>query len=187
MQITLVRHGRPDHTAASWCTPAQMKGWIANYNQADVIAHELPDGLGLLAEKTGVVVCSSLSRCVQSRGHLACDCRQEPDPLFAEAHLPYPDWSFPPMPSRLWRLLFRGAWFFGFARHTEPISESNRRASAAAERLIELAEAHGSVLLMGHGIMNILIARQLRKRGWAGPPNLVLKRYWEPCSYYKED
>ncbi|MCQ4314326.1 histidine phosphatase family protein [Pseudomonas stutzeri] len=187
MQITLVRHGRPDHTAASWCTPAQMKDWIANYNQADVVAQELPDALVPLAEKAGVVVCSSLSRCVQSRGQLACDCHQEPDSLFAEAHLPYPDWSFPPMPSRFWRLLFRGAWFLGFARHTEPISESNRRASAAAERLIEFAERYGSVLLMGHGIMNILIARQLRKRGWAGPLNLILKRYWEPCSYYKGD
>ena len=163
-----------------------MKDWIANYNQADVVAHELPDALIPLAENAGVVVCSSLSRCVQSREHLACDCRQEPDALFAEAHLPYPEWPFPRMPSRLWRLLFRGAWFLGFARHTEPISESIRRASAAAERLIELAEAHGSVLLMGHGIMNILISRQLRKRGWAGPPNLVLKRYWEPCSYHKE-
>lgn len=185
MQIILVRHGRPDHGAASWSTPAGMKTWVEQYNAANVVAWERPEALRRLAGTADAVVCSSLMRCVESRKHLHCECSIDPDPLFAEAHLPYPGWRFPLMPSRVWRITFRTAWFFGFARHTESINESRKRASAAAEKLIQLAETHGTVLLMGHKIMNALIAAQLRKRGWDGPALPLLSGYWQPSRYHK--
>ncbi|BAP77733.1 fructose-2,6-bisphosphatase [Pseudomonas sp. Choline-3u-10] len=185
MQIILVRHGRPDHSADPWSTPAGMKDWVERYNAASVVAGERPESLLRLADAAGTVVCSSLMRCVESREHLNCRCLHQPDPLFAEAHLPYPNWAYPLMPSRVWRITFRTAWFLGFARHTEPVSESKRRASAAADKLIELAETHGSVLLMGHKIMNALIATQLRRRGWHGPPLPLLSGYWHPSRYRK--
>lgn len=183
MQIILVRHGRPDHGAARWSTPAGMKRWVERYNAAAVVGGERPDSLVRLADSVGVVVCSSLQRCVESRSHLRCDCEQTPDPLFAEAHLPYPDWGVPLLPSRFWRIAFRSAWFLGYSNHTEPVDESTRRASAAADRLIELARSHGSVLLMGHKIMNALIAHQLRRRGWDGPVFPLLSGYWHPNRY----
>lgn len=162
-----------------------MKTWVERYNAAEVVAAERPDSLVALAGSVGIVVCSSLQRCIESRSHLGCDCCERPDPLFAEAHLPYPDWGLPLLPSRFWRLVFRTAWFLGFASHTEHIRESTRRASAAAERLIELAEANESVLLMGHKIMNALIARQLRQRGWHGPALPLLSGYWQLSRYRK--
>jgi len=185
MQIILVRHGRPDHGAARWSTPVGMKTWVERYNAAEVVAFERPDSLVALAGSVGIVVCSSLQRCIESRSHLECDCCELPDPLFAEPHLPYPEWGLPLLPSRFWRLAFRTAWFLGFASHTEHIRESTRRASAAADRLIELAEANESVLLMGHKIMNALIARQLRQRGWRGPALPLLTGYWQPSRYSK--
>ena len=183
MQSILVRNWRPEHRARSWSTPAGMKDWVKRYNAASVVVAERPEALCRLANSAGAVVCSSLMRCVESRSGLGCDCRAEPDPLFAEAHLPYPDWSFPLMPSRFWRITFRTAWFFGFARHTEPVSESRRRARAAADKLIELAHAHDCVLLMGHKVMNALIARELRRRGWHGPVMPLLSGYWHPSRY----
>lgn len=183
MQITLVRHGRPNHGGAAWSTPAGMKNWVEGYNAASVVACECPNALMQLASASELVVCSSLLRCVESRAHLDCDCRAQPDPLFAEAHLPYPDWPFPLLPSRFWRITFRTAWFVGFSSHTEPVSESRQRASAAADRLVELAYTHGSVLLMGHKIMNALIARELRRRGWRGPSLPLLSGYWHPSRY----
>jgi broad specificity phosphatase PhoE len=183
MQITLVRHGRPDHGGAAWSTPAGMKAWVERYNAANIVARERPDALAQLARSSDVVVCSSLLRCVESRAHLGCECQTEPDPLFAEAHLPYPNWAFPLMPSRFWRLTFRTAWFLGFSSHTEPVRVSRQRASAAADRLVELAQTHGSVLLMGHKIMNALIASELRRRGWRGPAMPLLSGYWHPSRY----
>lgn len=160
-----------------------MKDWVERYNAASVVACERPDALTQLAKASNVVVCSSLLRCVESRAHLGCDCRAEPDPVYAEAHLPYPDWAFPLLPSRIWRLAFRSAWFFGFSRHTESVRESRLRASAAADKLVELAQAHGNVLLMGHKIMNALIASELRSRGWHGPAVPLLSGYWHPSRY----
>lgn len=162
-----------------------MKAWVERYNAANVVGHERPEALKRLAASADIVVCSSLLRCVESRGHLHCECSSEPDPLFREAHLPYPGWSFPLMPSRFWRLAFRAAWFLGFASNTEPVSDSRRRANAAADKLVELAETHGSVLLMGHKIMNALIATELRRRGWQGPALPLLSGYWHPSSYHK--
>jgi len=185
MQIILVRHGRPDHDASRWSTPVGMGRWVERYNAAQVAVAERPEALQRLAGSADTVVCSSVMRCVESRAQLGCDCRVEPDPLFAEAHLPYPDWPLPLMPSRVWRILFRSAWFLGFARHTEPISESRQRARAAADRLIALAEAHGTVLLMGHKIMNALIARELCRRGWRGPRLPLLATYWQAGRYHK--
>lgn len=162
-----------------------MKDWVEHYNAANVVVAERPEALRQLAGAAGTVVCSPLMRCVESRTGLGCDCRAEPDPLFAEAHLPYPDWPFPLMPARFWRITFRTAWFFGFARHTEPVSESRRRARAAADKLIELAQTHECVLLMGHKIMNALIARELLRRGWRGPALPLLSGYWQPSRYHK--
>ncbi len=185
MQIVLVRHGRPAHSAAPWSTPAGMKTWVERYNAAKIATDERPETLVQLAGSVGVVLCSSLLRCVESRSCLSCECCHEPDPLFAEAHLPYPDWPIPLMPSRVWRIAFRTAWFCGFANHTEHVDGSTQRASAAADKLIQLAEAHDSVLLMGHRIMNMLIAKQLRKRGWSGPTLPLLAKYWEAIHYHK--
>jgi hypothetical protein len=41
-----------------------------------------------------------------------------------------------------------------------------------------MAEAHGTVLLVGHGLVNYLIAQQLRANGWRGPSKPG-KRFWE--------
>jgi len=185
MQIILVRHGRPAHSATPWSTPVGMKTWVERYNAANIAAGECPERLVQLAGSVGVVLCSSLLRCVESRSCLSCECSQEPDPLFAEAHLPYPDWSLPLMPSRIWRVAFRAAWFYGFANHTEHVGESGRRASAAGDKLIQLAEAHDSVLLVGHRIMNMLIAKQLLRRGWRGPAFPLLAKYWDASHYHK--
>jgi len=41
-----------------------------------------------------------------------------------------------------------------------------------------LAEAHGNVLLNCHGLMNYLIAQQLRANGWPGLAKSG-KRFWK--------
>lgn len=184
-QIILVRHGRPEHHNPGWCSPGEMKQWIERYNLAVVSDARLPPALVTLAQATPVVLSSSVSRCVQSRQFLVGDRACASDALVAEAHLPHTDWRLPRAPVALWRLLFRIAWFCGFSRHTEPIAESSRRARQAAGRLIRLAEEHDGVMLIGHGIMNMLIAWHLRKLGWQGPQLLYLRDYWH-VSLYRE-
>jgi broad specificity phosphatase PhoE len=58
---------------------------------------------------------------------------------------------------------------FGFSRNGESLIDTRIRARQAAAKLIELAEGHRQVLLVGHGFMNRFIARELLRSGWAGP------------------
>lgn len=185
MQIILVRHGKPDHSGTKWLSPREMMEWVEGYQKADVLCRKLPADLVELASSAGVLVCSSLSRCMQSLNHLAGERRYTCDKTFAEAHLPGFDLPWPKLPVKMWRLMLRSAWFLGLSTHTESIFASNRRAKQAADKLIALAQEHGSVLLMGHGIMNVLIAHHLRKQGWAGPLHLILKDFWHPTVYRK--
>jgi broad specificity phosphatase PhoE len=60
------------------------------------------------------------------------------------------------------------AWHIGWSQGAESVREARRRAQRAAERLVELAREHGSVMLIGHGQINRLIARALRRMGWHG-------------------
>ena len=183
MQIILVRHGRPDHGAARWSTPIGMKAWVARYNAAAVATGERPDSLVELAGSVGIVVCSSLQRCVESRSQLACDCCRGARPAVCRG--PSALSGLGPAIAALavlatgipWRLV---SWLLQPHRACRRI---NRTSRAAADRLIALAEEHGSVLLMGHKIMNALIARELRRRGWKGPMFPLLSGYWQPSRY----
>ena len=61
---------------------------------------------------------------------------------------------------------------------------------AACQILEKLAEKHGNILLVGHGIMNRLIAQALLKKGWNGEdaPNgkkYYGFRYWEYSTFTK--
>src|SRR3989442_6434751 len=65
--------------------------------------------------------------------------------------------------------LARSAWFCGWSAGVESLKGARERASKAASLLTARAEACGAVVLVGHGLMNILIARRLRVAGWHGP------------------
>jgi hypothetical protein len=58
-----------------------------------------------------------------------------------------------------------------------------KRAGEAAEKLISLAQEAEAVFLVGHGVMNSLIAKQLLARGARGS-RLTRSRYWD-CSIYR--
>jgi broad specificity phosphatase PhoE len=61
-------------------------------------------------------------------------------------------------------------------RAQESAREARSRAHRAAERLAELARTHGSVMLVGHGLMNALILRVLGNAGWRGSASRAT--YW---------
>ena len=57
------------------------------------------------------------------------------------------------------------------------------RVTKAAQYLIKLVEEHDSVILIGHGIMNRFLVKELLKTGWkleASPNarNIISNKYW---------
>lgn len=58
-------------------------------------------------------------------------------------------------------------WLSGLSRNVERVGKAKQRAAQAANSLVGLAKASdGPVLLMGHGVMNRLIAGELRSLGF---------------------
>src|SRR5262249_9717347 len=67
-----------------------------------------------------------------------------------------------------WDMLARAAWMLGWSPSVESFRAARRRAELAAARLETLSHEHGAVALFGHGMLNTLIVRALRRSGWTG-------------------
>ena len=84
----------------------------------------------------------------------------------------------------VWAVIFRILWFAGYSHNAESITKGRSRVKEAARLLITEAESKQSVLLVGHGILNRMIAKELVHSGWTGPstPN---GGYWSASVYDK--
>ncbi len=180
MQIILARHGQPELQLDSWLRPMTLQEWLRHYDEAGVAPGAVPAATRTLARNAGVLVCSTLRRCQESAQRLAPGRPLLGEALFREAEPPWPAWLDTKLPPLAWAAMFRLARFPGPAR---PRPGTAERARQATLRLVALAAAHGSVMLVGHGLMSQLIARELRAQGWRGARQPA-RGYWQ-CSVYR--
>ena len=114
------------------------------------------------------MLASPLRRSLDSAHLLAPGAEPLVDARFREAELPAAFRSSLRLRPEVWAWLARAAWFCGWSAGVESCRRARQRAASAAQLLVEHAE-RGAVVLVGHGLMNVLIARQLRAEGWQGP------------------
>jgi broad specificity phosphatase PhoE len=182
MEIVLGRHGKPKVDQWALIAPRHLAHWIRAYNAADILIDDIPPQTLKRAVRSGIIASSPLHRCVRSAQLLGPSQSLVIEELFREAGIPYANWGFPRLPLSVWAVIFRVAWFCGYSSNSEPLSRAKIRARHAAERLIELAQQHESVFVVGHGIMTMLIAKELLRMGWSGPKRPANK-YWQYCVY----
>jgi len=178
MKIVLGRHGKPKLGQWRWIAPQQLLHWIHAFNEADILVDRVPPHTATMAARCKVIVSSPLRRSVQSAQLLASSRPVLTEELFREAGMPHTRWRAPRLPVSVWLLIFRLAWFCGYSFNAESLPSASTRARLAANRLVDLAQQHESVFVAGHGIMTMLIARQLLLLGWSGPKRPGNK-YWE--------
>ena len=176
IRITLLRHGKPQFELAGFVCGKDLGRIAASYDLSG-IAGVPPAETVTAVQGRHLVVCSHLLRSVESAKALGFDEIHVKDALFGETALPHFRGGTLALPVSAWIVLLRFLWLFGFSRNGESLADARKRAKHAAKRLIELAEEHRSVLLVGHGFINCLIARELRACGWLGPakPN---RKFW---------
>jgi len=183
MQITLVRHGRPEVDFSQGS--ARHLDWVEAYDLAGIDpALPPPARVRELAAASAYVLSSDLHRAVDS---LAALVREDPAPaesLFREVGLRGLPASPFPLHPRLREPLARFGWSFGWSHLSENALGLHRRAGAASKRLSSLAATHGSVLLVGHGYFNALLAWRLLAKGWRGPV-WPTGSYWSVAVYRK--
>jgi broad specificity phosphatase PhoE len=185
MKIVLLRHGRTSLAPRPWITARELGRWIDAYNSAGI--RKMPPSVAAMAvaAQCTVLVTSDLLRSVESGSALGLGRPMISDVLFREAGLPYGPVTFLKMPPSVWAVLFRFLWALGFKTNGESIHAFRKRAQSAAMFLISLASEHDSVLLVGHGLINSYIARELLSAGWYGPGKTRI-RHWGFTEYTHE-
>ena len=180
MQITLMRHGEPRLAKSRWISPREMAQWIDRYNRSEVEDKDIPAESIMAAQSASIIVASTASRALSSVRALGEVIHME-DAIFCEAELPFALWRAPSLPPTVWAAIFRILWFSGYARGSDTLGQTRSRAKTAAQRLAALA-VNGPVLLVGHGIMNRLIGKELEALGWlaCSEPG---RQYWSMGIY----
>ncbi|NVZ20931.1 histidine phosphatase family protein [Pseudomonas costantinii] len=175
-----MRHGEPALAATHKISMSEMKDWIEHYNRSEITRQPVPDASTQLAATATVIVSSNAPRALTSAQALGL----EPavvDALFCEAQLPHGDWRLPRLSPFTWAFIFRVLWLCGYSRNVESAGAARLRASTAAQRLQSLA-GEGPVLLLGHGVMNRMIAKQLLADGWTRQQRNG-SQYWSAAVY----
>ena len=170
IRIVLARHGRPAWDFRTPIPGHALGDWLRGEANAPLDASPRPSAeLERLSRTAQRLVTSPLRRARDSAQLLAPATVPLIDPCFREAELPSAIRSGLRLSPEMWAWLARSAWSCGWSAGVESFKAARERASKAASLLIAQAETGGAVVLVGHGLMNTLIARRLRGAGWRGP------------------
>ncbi len=185
MKIVLMRHGKVDYPPLTIISAATFLNWVKEYDVTGLDRSSIPTDKAIdIVAKTKAVVCSALIRSHDSANKLGVKNVTYSDSIFNEAGMPSANWKFPPLSVRIWAILFRLFWLVGYSKNSESLNEAQVRAKNAIEKLNELASIHDSVVFIGHGIFNRMLANRLLEAGWSGPKK-PSSEYWGFVVYEK--
>jgi|ERR1700733_302176 broad specificity phosphatase PhoE len=180
-KIILMRHGEPTSRYSAWIAGREFGEWVRSFDQGGIKeAMLIPDEVRQLASNIGLVISSDLLRATQSAARLARKTVIDPD--LREAGLVESFRTSLRAPVSLWLAAARLAWRLDVTSSQEPIAAARARAQRVTDNVISLAREYRSVLVVGHGVFNSLIARRLRALGWSGPL-VPPSRYWSVATY----
>lgn len=183
MKIILFRHGEPIGFSSEPISANSMKAWVAQYNSAVIKPQSQPNEQALaIASKATLIVSSDLARSKASAMLLSSSQAIEENGLFAEAGLPYTNRSLFKAKPKVWLVLFRVLWYFGYSFGSESRSEVKARSIVAVQELIKLANKNQCIALVGHGIFNRFLARELILQGFKGS-KYPTSKYWGSSIY----
>lgn len=189
MQIIIQRHGEPDLEPWGKINTKQMSEWINAYNRSAVSRNNPPCKKSISNAQKSTVVCSTLERSKDSVKLLGV-ANFKNYKLFNEAELPVINLPVLKLMPYIWSVIFRIFWFLGLSKDVESKKEIAVRVKLACQILENLAITHTNILLVGHGVMNRLIAKKLVESGWNAEtaPNEKThygSHYWEYSKFTK--
>ena len=172
MEITLLRHGKPIIPSLNKLSASSFDEWVREYNLSGLCSSSKPTMKAFsCAKKCNVIVCSDLPRSIESAKALNAGDVFLSNAIFNEASLPVAKWHTLKLSPKVWAVTFRVLWLLGYSRNSESFKEAKERAIEAVKKLTEIAHEYDSVLFVGHGVYNRILANELRRSGWSGPKN----------------
>ena len=172
MKIVILRHGKPVVPSLKKISASEFSAWVNEYNAAGLCSTSRPtEQAHHCANGCNAIVCSELPRSIETAKELNNNGIVLSDSIFNEAGLPSATWQAIKLSPKIWAVFFRILWLLGYSKGSESFKEAKSRASDAVEKLTETALEYESVLFVGHGVYNKILAVELRRRGWRGPKN----------------
>ena len=164
MEIILIRHGKPTSANNPELSASEYTKWIRRYNASDVSEQSRPQNK-LKLNSSNLIISSDLKRAIHSAEIYTGEPPDQTFELFREMEIPRYKFPFR-LKAWTWVYLCRAFWMLGLKGPFESYKEAKSRAELGAEKLIELAQEKGSVVLFGHGYMNLHIRKFLINKGW---------------------
>jgi len=158
MKIILLRHAKVEYKNSP-IYANQMGEWIEQYNSASINT-QAPENL----PNADIYITSQMKRSIDSLALLGKKAKLKSS-VFNEAMLPYPNRKLFKLPPTIWTIIFRIAWLFGYSNNAISFKDSKLEAKEGAKILADLAK-DADVMLVGHGVKNRLIAKELQKLGF---------------------
>ncbi len=185
-RIILIRHGQPDIPVSPRTSHHEFRTYIDAYEEAGLDPdsappEELQDLLGEISQ----VFTSGRKRAHDSARALAPNAELIADPLFAEAPLASPRIPLLRMKVPKWAVVARILWHAGYHPEIENYRRAKHRAAQAADILIARAHRDGVTALVAHGYFNLIIGRELRRRGFRKSGS-HRARFWNSVIYARE-
>lgn len=187
VEISLIRHGKSKYIANDCITSYQFKDWVEKYNRNGIFEEETyPSETVNKVTTANMIITSDLKRSIDSAKILNTNVTAQSSSLFRETELPLPSsrvFGLKLKPSS-WAFFLRCLWFLGYSRGCESLAQAKERARIAAELLVKHANQTSSVVFVGHGFFNRLLAKELQKMGWIGNRKISSK-HWHCTTYSK--
>lgn len=166
MEITLLSHGKPIIPSLQKLSASDFHQWVQDYNASGLCPSSKPTTQAFSrARKCNAIVCNNLPRSIESAKALNTEEAIVSDAIFNEAGLPIANWNTLKLSPKIWAVTFRVLWLLGYSRNSESYKEAKERAIAAVKKLSEMAHEYESVLFVGHGVYNRILANELRMSG----------------------
>ncbi len=166
--ILIGRHGKPALSRKVWLSADGYKKWWQAYDEGGLEANQkIPRKLLNKVAKIDYIISSPLRRAHETALAIAGEREIAIDDIFVEAPLPPP-----PIPEiikfrpKIWGFIARCTWFIGLNYNSESHEEAKKRANLAAQRLVDLAQQHGSIALFAHGWFNRMMRPYLLSQGY---------------------
>lgn len=183
MRIVLVRHGRPAIETNPRTSHHGFRNYIDAYEAAGLDPESVPpEELQDLAREFEAVFTSGKKRSLDSAKALAPNAELIADALFEEAPLASPKIPLIKMKVPKWAVVARILWHAGYHPEIEDYRRAKHRAARAADILMEKARADGGAALVAHGYFNLMIGRELRRRGFLKTGS-HRARFWNAVIY----
>ncbi len=180
--ITLIRHGPPAVSLRQRVQGDRFRKFVERYDAAKIEGRAQPPlAVRRVMERADQVFASHRPRAMHTAELLGVPSPPIINPQFREIEFPVDFSRHFRFSALIWTIIALTLWRLGYSAQCESFARARQRAKAAAD-ILEAQTQDGTVVLVAHGGINRLIAKELRRRGWQGP-RLPHSRHWGCTTY----